>query len=120
MKCKLTIPLLDGKTWETEAEVVGDLALHPSRKNPKGWSVTHVPTLLTFARAVPPEITANLGPKAQRTTLLAWMARVQEDMPKDWLALRKLTAASVRADPDYSKGVRERIRNHCLATKEVT
>lgn len=115
---KLSIPLKTGEVYETEAEIVGDLALHPARLDALDLAMTHVPTLLSFRDAVPPAIAGTwTDSKARRKKLLGWMAEVQKSMPKDWLALRRITAESVRKDPDYSASLRTRIRNHCLATK---
>lgn len=113
MKKKLAIKLLNGDVWEVEAEIVGDLGLHPGRSDPKALSVTHIPTLMSFNKVIPNEI------KRTKKALLAWMKKVQEGLPKDWLAMRKFDAEQVRVDPEKTKTIRARIREHCLATKEV-
>lgn len=116
---KLTIPLLNGETWTVDAQIVGDLALHKARRPlPKGsiWSVTHVPTLLTFIGAIPLSIQ-----KATKPTILAWMKKVQAEpsLAKDWLAMRKFDREQVMKEPEFTHAVRSRIREYCLKTEEV-
>jgi hypothetical protein len=72
---------------------------------------------MSFNKVVPPELTANLGQKLQRTQLLVWMKKVQEGLLKDWLAMRKFTAQDVKDHPEHTVKVRERIRKHCLERK---
>lgn len=80
----LSIPLLNGETWKVRAKVVGDLALHRMRIDGKQWSVTHVPTLLSFTAAVPREVRGDRG------RLLQWMAAAQHPAMKlHWDMLRE-------------------------------
>ena len=110
---KLTIPLLNGEKHEAEATIVGDLAIHQDYKDPNLWSVTHVPTLMTFKKAVPKETLRS------RTKLIKWCKAVQEikELKKDWMAMRKFQAAEVLKNPEPTRGIRDRIRTTCLATK---
>lgn len=105
-KALFNIPLGNGKIWEVEAEVVGDLALHQDRKDKKRWSITHIPTLLHMKDVMP-----QINNKAK---LLKWMTDVQQGQLKDWLAMKKFTHADVMTDPEHTAGVRARIKAHCL------
>lgn len=109
---KLEIRYLDGSTKEFEAFVVGDLALHESRVDPKRWTVTHVPTHMSFKSVVPPLVLKN------KSKALAWMKKAQVNLEKDWLAMRKFTREDVMQNPDATKTIRGRIREHCLSIKE--
>lgn len=115
-KQTLPIPLLNGETWTVEAEVIGNLALHKARKDPANWSMTHVPTLLTFVGAMPAVVQEFTKPK-----LLKWMKLVQAEptLSKDWKAMAKLDRDQVMKDPEYSAGVRGRIRAFCLKQETV-
>jgi hypothetical protein len=108
----ITIPLLDGTPWKVDALVIGDLALHPSRKKPGHWSVTHVPTMMHVNKAIPRGID-----QTDDKALARWMRLVQEDLKKDWAALRKITAEEVRENPKKSHALRARIRKHLMETK---
>lgn len=110
----IEIRYLDGTTRTVDAFVIGDLALHASRVNPKLWVVTHVPTHMSFKSVVPPSV---LKSKAKT---LAWMKKVQTNprTEKDWLAMRKFTREDVMQNPDATKTIRGRIREHCLSIKE--
>ncbi len=101
---KLTIPLQSDETWETEAiAVVGDLAIHPSRKDAKKWSVTHIPTLKSLNEVAPKNAT--------KVALIKWAGKVQSGaIMVDWLELQQ---NPLKAD----SSVRERIRKHCLEIK---
>lgn len=116
MKQTLTIPLLNGETWSVEAEIMGDLALHRARKDPKNWSVTHVPTLLTFVGAMSAKVQELSKPK-----LLRWMKLVQAEptLSKDWKAMRTFSRENILTDPEHTKGVRGRIRDYCLTVTEI-
>jgi hypothetical protein len=117
-KMKLTIKLLNGELFEPEAEVVGDLGLHPSRRDPdNALSITHVPTMMSFSGAVPKEISGDWN-KKRRARLLKWMEKVQKSLPKDWEAMKKFTVDEVRNNPRMSVPVRNRIREMCLETKK--
>ncbi len=101
---KLTIPLQNGETWETEAvAVIGDLAIHPSRKESKKWSVTHIPTLKSLNEVAPRDAT--------KTALIKWAGKVQSGaIMVDWLELQQ--------NPhNADSAVTLRIRKHCLEIK---
>jgi hypothetical protein len=108
---KLIIPLLNGENWEVYGKVIGDLAIHPDKKEPARWSVTHVPSGLTFVKAVPKDVLRS------KLKLTKWCEAVQLELKGDWKALRSVTAQSVLSAPQLSKELRERIRAHCLSTK---
>lgn len=112
-KKTITITLLNGEKWETECEIVGDLALHRRRKEPEVWGITHVPTQFHIHKAIPNDILGN------KKKLLAWMAKVQEsdDFKKDWMLMRKVTPDEIRTDPLRTQHIRKRILDHCLKTK---
>lgn len=116
MKTTLTIPLLNGETWTVDAQIVGELALHRARKAPANWSVTNVPTLLTFVGAMPVKIQ-----KANKPIILAWMKKVQAEpsLAKDWLAMRKFDREQVMKEPEFTHAVRSRIREYCLKMEGV-
>lgn len=109
---KFEIRYLDGSTRVFEACIIGDLALHESRVNPRQWVVTHVPTQMSFKSVVPPPVLKS------KTKTLAWMKKVQADLQKDWLAMRKFKREDVMQNPDATKAIRGRIREHCLSIKE--
>lgn len=111
MSKTLRIRLADGSFHETEAEIIGDLAVH---RNKRGlWTVTHVPTMRSMASVMPEELkSAKTDRKAVR-----WATTVQKSRVKEWAAIRKLTARDVTDNPRASEGIREVIRQHCLATK---
>lgn len=114
-KKEIEIGLLNGATWKTEAEVIGDLAVHPSRtEGNKFFSVTHLPTTMSMNKVVPKDLRTN------KSKLVLWVKKVQnaKKVAKDWVAMRSLTKADVLTDPEASKLVRERIRAHCLSVKE--
>jgi len=72
--------IIDGK--DVLCTIVGDLAVHRSMDGWR-WSITHVPTLTSFNRAIPGE-----GNKQQ---LVRWCEFVQSDKKELWDALRTLT-----------------------------
>ena len=107
MKVTLTIPLLNGETWKVDATVIGDLAIHRARKDERLWSVTHIPTLLTLAPAVPAWVCSD------KKKLMKWAVCVQEGVKKDWLAMKKVTAKDINENPERTKGLRFRILDYC-------
>jgi hypothetical protein len=111
MKEMLTIPMLNGDTYDVEVEIVGDLALHHGRlQNKDKWYVTHVPTLLSMEEAIPKNI------KRGRTVMLKWMGKVQKGIADDWITARRYSAGNIQNYPEESKDVRDRIKAHCLKT----
>lgn len=111
MKRTLLIPQANGEMdWEVEAEIVGDLAVHEAKFDPKKFTVTHVPTLLGMSSVVPEKLSKN------RAKLMAWAEEVQLGLKKDWLAMRKYDHAKATAGSETEK-LRERIRNHCRSVQ---
>jgi hypothetical protein len=95
---------------EVQAFIIGDLALHPSRMDKKKWTMTHVPTSMSFKSVVPAAIIED------KDRALLWMKKVQEEFKKDWMAMRKFKRDDIIKSPEHTRGIRERIRNHCMTT----
>lgn len=95
---------------ELDAYIIGDLALHASRMDKKKWTVTHVPTSMSFKSVVPSAILED------KDHALLWMDKVQGELKKDWLAMRKFSRDDIIKSPEHTRGIRERIRNHCMTT----
>ena len=112
MKADLAIKVQGSdEIWQVKgAEVVGDLAIHETRKK-DGLTITHIPTLLGFASIIPPEM------KKSKPKLKKWAAAIQLNLKKDWLAMKKFTGDDVLANPERTKSVRGRIREMAINTK---
>lgn len=109
-RAELSITLLNGEAYTTKVKVVGDLALGETKSGkPNVW---HVPSRTSFHKALPEGLLTKPEKK-----VLEWMAKVQQDLKHDWKKLQDVSAMDVATDPDRSKELRGRIRNHCLGTK---
>lgn len=102
----ITLTIKDIHGWpiaQVEAIQVGDLALH---KAIYGNRITHVPTLAHITKGLPD------GSRAKKD-LLRWMAKVQENLKEDWVALAALTPLTYTEVNDNILAVKERVLNHC-------
>lgn len=88
---------------------VGDLLVHESVDAWGEWQVSHVPTLVSFMKAIP-------SGKWSHDQLVAWCGKVQADLRDDWERLAKLDYDSYLDVDDRAHYAKERIRKHCLGT----
>ncbi|SRR5216684_3203834 len=76
-----------------------------------GWTVKHIPTGTSFAKAIPP---GNWS----KDQLIKWCQKVQEQHQEDWTALRALTPDNYY---DYKDGIvyeaKLKIRDWCLSVE---
>jgi len=112
VKKKLKIKLHNGNTWTVEAEIIGSLGVHPMRLREDHFTITHVPTTLSFNSVLPETF------KTDRGALIKLAGILMKSLPKkDWAALDKLTYEDVMERPKSNHALRDKLRKAIL--KEV-
>lgn len=97
---------------KVEAKVVGDLAVHLGEKSDL-LQVTHVPTGLSFASALPEAMAEKrANGSLSDIELLLWCKEVQTKQKADWAAVKKLSTDDV-VKKNLELKLRDRLKAMC-------
>lgn len=107
---QITVYLDDVATTVKVAEIIGDLAVHEHLEVWGKWSITHVPTQVSFMKAVP-------DGAHTKEHLINWCMKVQEAFQDEWNVLRSLTKANYLDDNWTVCRAKELIQAHCKNTR---
>lgn len=111
---ELTI-YMDDRPKQIKGVRVGDLIVH---RHPSMWEtvfvVSHVPTLVSFEKAVLDE--PDDTPYWSERRLIDWCKKVQQSLREDWELLSTLNIRTYNNnDSRHIVAAKDRIQKHCLA-----
>lgn len=112
IRSQLSIPI-DGQQQTITGIRVGDLLVYEDVKSWGLYWIIHVPTLVSFEKAVPlgdPDL-----PDYTQRQLIDWCKTVQQELRDDWQLLATLSNKTYKIFGYGIQEAKDRIQKHCLA-----